>query len=138
MLRSALLALALALIASTAASDTPDAHAPLRVAAEAADSATAIVEWSPGQSPAEAYRVYGVDGPTLTLLVDTSLLPAPAALAAVVPAGYETYAVSGVQADVESDPVFAWSGMGAGCIYVQRDPPGIHQKDCPKADVRLP
>ena len=138
MLRLAFLAIALAVLSATAASDTPDAHAPLRVAAEALDPATALVEWSPGTEPADAYRVYGVNGATLTLLVDTSDLPAPLALAAAVPAGYDTYAVSGVQANVESAPVLALPGAEAGCLYITWDPPGIHEKKCGKADMRRP
>jgi hypothetical protein len=94
------------------------------------DTAGVSVEWAPGPEVADAYRVYGVDGGLLTVLLDTAGTSAPVSFAAVVPAGFDTYAVSGVRGDVESAPVFAWDGPGEGCIYIQRQPPDVWIGSC--------
>lgn len=134
----ALLAFVLALLVPLATSDGPAEHAPLGVAVEALSPTAALVEWSPGKEPADAFRVYGVEGATLTLLVDTSTLPAPVVLGVVVPAHYETYAVAGVRGGVESGPTFAFKGADLGCVYVSLHPPAVWREDCAVTAYRKP
>lgn len=133
--RSALALLALVLLAPLVTGSAADPYAPARVMAEAAGTAAAIVEWTPGTEPADSYRVYGLQGSSLTLLVDTADTLAPLVLAVTVPAGYSEYAVSGVKNGLESNLVFS-GALSLGCIRISTDPPGIHEDGC-KFDVDL-
>jgi hypothetical protein len=128
MLRIAPLVLALVSLPSAGASDAAAPYAPLWVASEAVDSATALVEWAPGTEQADAYRVYGVRGTVLTLLLETADATVP--LATLLPAGYDTYAVSGVKGDEESAPVFAVEHIPLGCVIIRPDPPEAGLKEC--------
>lgn len=123
------LTLALVLLPLGGADDAAAPYAPLWVASEAVDPTTALVEWAPGMEQADAYRVYGARGEVLTLLMETTDASAP--LAALLPAEYDTYAVSGVKGDVESAPVFAIEHVSPGCLVITLRPPSAGFKECP-------
>lgn len=112
------IAFALVLVASALPAQAAYAYAPLAVVAGHAstDSGTvlAFVAWTRGSEAADEYRVYGVNGTTFELLQVESGTGTP------VPAGYSTYAVTGVLLGVESDPVYATI---VPCVYVEPVPP---------------
>lgn len=138
MLRPPFLALLALAFLPMVAGEGAAPYAPLGVAAEAVGSTAAAVEWTPGVEPADSYRVYGYVGSTPFLLLDTSHLPTPLVLAAIVPGGYEDYAVSGVRAGHESARIVALGGVVEPCIYVHFHPPGVTPEDCKtKADIAL-
>lgn len=139
--RPILALLAAALLVPLVTGEAPTPYAPSSVKVQAVEPTSAVVEWVPGPEMAESYRVYGVEGATLTLLMDTSEGLGPLSLAVVVPAAFSAYAVSGVVSGIESTRVFAEPGLG--CIYVQTDPPPprIHEDGCklgPALDIRQP
>lgn len=122
------LALVLVLFASLVGADEAATYAPSRVKVEDPSSPVALVSWLPGIEPADSFRVYGGTGAGLVLLLDTAGTAAPFSLAALVPSGYDAYAVTGVRAGVESPPVF---GSATTCsIYVETRPPGVGLEDC--------
>lgn len=128
MLRLALILLVLAIAVPPAESEASAPFAPSSVMAEAAGPRATLLEWAPGSEPADHYRVYGIDGAMQILLLDTSRAPSSLVLAAVVPSGYDTYAVSGVKHGAESVLVPATSDVSASCFKLQVDPPRLWDK----------
>ena len=92
---------------------------PLLVAAADLDDANALVAWTPGPAPVEAYRVYGVAGPGALAFLGE--VPAADALA-VVPAGYGNYAVSAVVDGAEGAPTY---GARSACVSYRDNPPDL-------------
>lgn len=113
------LALVALLFVPTFASATGP-QAPVAVNALAVDPVAAIVTWVPSaSSPATEYNVYGVENGVLTLLASTL------GTTAVVPAGYQEYAVTAVVDGVESQPAFT----SPPCIEFDIGPPPTYEVD---------
>lgn len=127
-LRGTLVLLVLALLAPSASSESSGAYAPRHVSVLAWDPSGSAVSWIPGEEAADSFRVYGfTSGGTRELLLDTAETPTPLAPFAVVQGGYLAYGVSGVAGGAETRVVLA-----GPCYYVQTNPPGIGEGDCPK------
>lgn len=124
--RAVLLLAALVLVPLHVGVGSAPGFAPSAVAALPVGGSV-FISWVPGAEPADAFRVYGIsESGALALLAETARGDASGALA-VVPAGFAGYAVSGVRGDVESGPVMAF----IPCVYVQTEPPGVGEGDCP-------
>lgn len=122
--RPLLSVLVVAILMQTPMAQAADAWAPAAVFATAATSdaaSLAVIAWTPGAVAADSYRVYGVEGGSLVLLVTATDLTTTA------PAGFATYAVSGVKNGVESDPTFA---VFVPCIDVELHPPNASWGNC--------
>jgi hypothetical protein len=127
--RNLLLTLAL-IVSPVAAGDGNESFSPRDVAVVALDDAQALVAWTPGEIPADSYRVYGIDANGPVLLVDSVSSLGAATLATVVTGGFPSYAVSGVKGGVESARTI---GTGVGCVTVTLYPTPDVSTRCPPA-----
>lgn len=83
----------------------------------------AFITWAPGESLADYYNVYGIEGSSLVFV--TAALDHVFQIDTARP--FQSYAVSGVKGGIESDPVLA---SFAPCLRVDVDPPDAYVANC--------
>lgn len=131
MLSRPLSLLALLLVTAWAAADTPSPYEPTHVTALSGTTET-LVSWLPGETPADSYRVYGLNhNEAPQLLRDTATTETPQALTATVLPGFSHYAVAGVLDGQQSGLVLAFSGLDLSCISIDFHPEPGWTIDCP-------
>lgn len=115
---SRMAALVLALVALLTPTAAGDVGGPMRPLAALVDNSGGglVVMWVPG-GPSDSFRVYGVLGDTHTLL---AVAPGKES-SALVPLGFETYAVSAIWGGLESTLTYV-SVVDLPCVTVMPSP----------------
>lgn len=91
-----------------------------------ASDPTAIVSWIPGIEAPDAYRVYGVQGESMSLLSSV----AGDVLNTEVAGHFPAYAVTAVTDGIESAPTLTGSASSDGCLTIRTDPPSVDVGNC--------
>lgn len=121
------LMLAMILLAPVSMGDTaPEGAAPSRVVGGLYGNQVYLA-WLPGAVVPDSFRVYGLsEGGGRTPLDEVEIPPdGSSVFTAVVPAGFTSYAISGVVSGAESQPMLAYFVQEECILEISWSPPGV-------------